>query len=254
LMNAFVAMKQADAAVAAANEQIGKVPDNSGFYDLLGTVLFQQKKDLGTAQTALQKSVQLDPNNTDALMKLGQVQEVAGQVDEAISTYRKGASEHPQEAEFDILLGQIFQSRQDWADATRSYQKALAVRRDDPIAACNLAYVMLQSGGNLDMALSLAQTARRRMPASPDIADTLGWIYYQKGAYRSAVDSLQAALALVQTSRSPDNPRFHYHLGMAYAKNGETIQAREQLQRMLRMSPDSNDATDARKELSQLKS
>jgi Flp pilus assembly protein TadD len=61
-------------------------------------------------------------------------------------------------------------------------------------------------------------------------------------------------LALVQTSRSPDNPRFHYHLGMAYAKNGETVQAREQLQRMLRMSPDSNDATDARKELSQLKS
>jgi len=61
-------------------------------------------------------------------------------------------------------------------------------------------------------------------------------------------------LALVQTSRSQDNPRFHYHLGMAYAKNGETIQAREQLQRMLRMSPDSNDATDARKELSQLKS
>src|SRR4029077_6296093 len=102
LMNTYVAMKQIDAAVAAAEIQIGKVPDSSGFYDLLGTVLFQQKKDLGAARTALQKSVQLDPKNTDALMKLGQLQEVAGQVDEAISTYRKGANEHPQEAEFDI--------------------------------------------------------------------------------------------------------------------------------------------------------
>ena len=53
---------------------------------------------------------------------------------------------------------------------------------------------MLQSGQTLDVALSLAQNARRGPPNSPAIADTLGRIYYQKGAWASSIDSLQEAL------------------------------------------------------------
>jgi len=254
LMNSYVAIKQVDSAIALANTQIAKVQDNSGFYDLLGTILFQQKKDLAGAKAAFAKSIELDKSNTDALMKVGQVEVAAGQVNEAISTFQVGAKENPQETSFPLMLGEIFLSRQDWVRAEQEYQKVLALRRDDPIAACNLAYVIMQKGGDLDVALSLAQTARRRMPASADAADTLGWVYYQKGAYRPAIDTLEAAIALIQQSKSSDNPRYHFHLGMAYAKSGDSARARGQLQRMLKMSPDSSDATDARKELAGLQS
>jgi tetratricopeptide (TPR) repeat protein len=249
LLNTFVARGQIDAAVSAANVQIGKAPDSSGFYDLLGTVLLQQKKDLAGAKAALTRSVQLDKNNTDALTKLGRLQLQLDQTDDAIATLQQAARDNPHESVFYVMLGQIFQSRRDWGKAADFYQKALGIRRDEPVASCNLAYVMLQSGGDLDIALSLAQTARKRMPESPEVADTLGWIYYQKGAYRSAVDSLQAALTLAQGSKFPDDPRFHYHLGMAYAKSGDTARAREQFQKMLKMNPDSNEASDARKQL-----
>ena len=254
LVNTYVAVKQVDIAIAVANAQISKVQDNSGFYDLLGTLLLQQKKDLAGAESAFAKSVQLDKSNTDALLKLGEVRAVAGQTDEAIATLQAGAKDNPQEASFHLMLGQIFLSRQDWTGAEQEYQKVLAVHRDDPIAACNLAYVIMQKGGDLDIALSLAQTARRRMPASADAADTLGWVYYQKGAYRPAIDTLAAAISLMQQSKTADNPRYHYHLGMAYAKNGDATRAREQLQRTLRISPNSSEATDARKELAGLKS
>ncbi len=70
----------------------------------------------------------------------------------------------------------------------RHIRKPSVLGRKIPWRRMTLASVMLQSGGNLDVALSLAQTARRGMPDSPNVADTLGWIYYQKGAYRSAVD------------------------------------------------------------------
>jgi tetratricopeptide (TPR) repeat protein len=216
--------------------------------------LLQQKKDLARAKAAFAKSVQLDKSNTDALMKLGEVQAAAGQPDEAIATFQAGAKDNPQEAGFHLMLGQIYLSRQDWEGAEQEYQKVLAVHHDDPIAACNLAYVIMQKGGDLDIALSLAQTARRRMPASADAADTLGWVYYQKGAFRPAVDSLESAIALMQQSKTADNPRYRYHLGMAYAKSGNASRAREQLQRMLKMNPDFSDATDARKELARLKS
>jgi len=254
LMNSYVAVKQVDTAIALANNQISKVPDNSGFYDLLGTVLFQQKRDLAGAKAVLAKSVQLDRSNTDALLKLGEVESAAGQTEEAVATYQDAAKDNPQEASFHLMLGQNFLARQDWAGAEHEYQKVLALHHDDPIAACNLAYVIMQKGGDLDIALSLAQTARRRMPASADAADTLGWVYYQKGAYRPAIDTLEAAIALTQQSKNADNARYHYHLGMAYAKSGDPSRARDQLQRMLRMSPESNDATDARRELAGLKS
>jgi tetratricopeptide (TPR) repeat protein len=254
LMNTYVAQKQVDAAIAAANLQIAKVQGNSGFYDLLGTVLFQQKKDLNGAAAALTKATQLDLNNTDARIKLGQVQAADGHVDDAIATYQHGLKDNPQEASFYVLLGQLLQSRRDWNGATEAYQKALAIKPENPLASNDLASVMLQSGGNLDVALSLAQTARRGMPDSPSVADTLGWIYYQKGAYRSAVDSLREALKLGQESNSADNPTFHFHLGMAYAKSGQATLARQQLQQVLKLNPNSSDAEDAKKQLAELKS
>jgi tetratricopeptide (TPR) repeat protein len=254
LMNTYVAMKQTDAAVAAAKVQIAKVQDSSIFYDLLGTTLFQQKKDLNGAKEALEKSAQLDRNNTDALLKLGQVEEAIGQTEDAIRTYQRGANDNPHEASFHIFLGQIFQARQNWTNAEHAYEKALAIRQDDPVAACNLAYVTVKMGGDLDVALSLAQTARRKMPQSPDAADTLGWIYYQKGVYRPAIESLQAALALMQQSNSADNPRFHYHLGMAYAKIGDATHARQQFQKLVKMDPASAEAAEATKQLSHIKS
>ena len=56
--------------MAAAKSQIAKSPNVSGFYDLLGTALFQ-KKDYSAADAAFHKAIDLDKNNSDALLKLG---------------------------------------------------------------------------------------------------------------------------------------------------------------------------------------
>ena len=254
LMNAYVAQKLVDQAISAANTQIAKSPNNSGFYDLLGTTLFYHKKDLSGAATAFQKAGELDKNNFDAQLKLAQVQATKGSTDDAIATCRRVLENNPNEHGFYIFLGDLYQSKRDWKEAAEAYQKALAIRPGNPLASNNLASVMLQSGGNLDVALSLAQTARRGMPISPGVADTLGWIYYQKGAYHSAVESLREALRLSQLGSSPDDPQLHYHLGMAYAKIGQPTLARQHLQQALRLDPNSGDAQDARKQLAELKS
>jgi cellulose synthase operon protein C len=58
---------------------------------------------------------------------------------------------------------------------------------------------MLQNGENVDVALTLAQTARQRMPNSPSTADTLAWAYYYKGTYGFARDLLEDAIKADQT-------------------------------------------------------
>src|SRR5437762_8752005 len=62
LMNTYFAQKQYDKAIAAANAQIAKSPNNANFYDLLGTALFNGKKDLPGAEAALHKAIDLDKN------------------------------------------------------------------------------------------------------------------------------------------------------------------------------------------------
>ena len=66
---------------------------------------------------------------------------------------------------------------------------------------------MLEQGGNVDVAMGLAQTARRGMPDSPNAADTLGWAYYQKGVYQSAISQFQEALRLAEKRGEPDRRR-----------------------------------------------
>ena len=254
LMNTYIAQKQLDRALAVAEAQISKVPNDGAFYDLLGTALFYNKHDLPAAEAALKKSAELDRKDPDSLIRLGQVQAAQGQTDQAIDTLRRALQVYPREVNLYLLLGEVYQLKKDWSNAGDSYQKALALTPENPLASGKLAYTMLQSGQNLDVALSLAQTARRGLPTSPAIADTLGWIYYQKGAYSSAIDSLQEAVRLSRESKSPDNPRTHLHLGMAFAKNGQSTLARQQLQIVLKISPNSTDAADAKKQLAQFKS
>jgi tetratricopeptide (TPR) repeat protein len=254
LINTYVMQGQVDRAIVATNAQIAKAPNSSGFYDLLGTVLFQNKKDWNGAETAFRKSAELDRSNTGALIKLGEVQTASGHADLALATYQQSVQEHPREANFYILMGQLYEARQDWNNAQNSYQKALELKPADPIASNNLANVMVQTGGNVDIALSLAQTARRALPDSSDVADTLGWIYYQKGAYQSAIGLLQEAIKLREKNNIPEDPGIHFHLGLAYQKAGKPELARQQLERVLKLDPNYGDAAEVRKQLAQLKS
>lgn len=253
LINTFLVQNQIDKAVAIANAQIAKAPDNSGFYNLLGTILFRNKKDLNGAEAALHKSVELD-HNSDAVIKLGEVEAAKGEVDRAIATYQQAIKDRPRNANFNVLLGELYESKRDWKSAQAAYQKALDLAPNDPLASNNLANVILQLGGNLDTALALAQTARRGMPESPDAADTLGWVYYQQKAYQPAIDLFQEALRLAEKNKTPEDAGLHYHLGLAYQKTNRPALARQHLEKVLKINPNYGDAADVKKQLAQLKS
>jgi tetratricopeptide (TPR) repeat protein len=249
IMNVYLLQKQPDQAVAAARAQIAKSPDTGGFYDLLGTALFQNKKDLSGADAAFHKAIELDKNNSDALLKLGQVQAAQGSVGQALALYQQSIKDHPREIAFYILAGEMYESQSDWSNAKTMYQKALEIQPDNPLASNNLAYVMLQQGGNVDVALAMAQTAHRGMPDSSNAADTLGWAYYQKGVYQSAIEMFQESLRINEKRGAADDPTIHYHLGLAYQKVNQPAQARQQLERALKINPNNNDAKKALSEL-----
>jgi cellulose synthase operon protein C len=251
LMNTYFVQKEFDKAIVAANAQIARSPNTSNFYDLLGTALFNGKKDYPGAEAALRKAVELDKNNVDAIDKLGKVQVQEGSADRALALYQQSIKDKPREVSFYLLSGELYEAKQDWEHAKAMYQQALSISPDNPLASNNLAYLLLNEGGNVDVAMSMAETARRRMPDSSNVADTLGWAYYKKGVYQSAISQFQEALKLNEKIGAPDDPQIHYHLGLAYEKANQLGLARQQLEKAVKLSPDYGDA---RKALSGLRS
>jgi tetratricopeptide (TPR) repeat protein len=131
--------------------------------------------------------------------------------------------------------------------AEEQYRKALQVQPNYGPAANNLAYLMIENHQDLDAALSLAQIAHQKMPDSPSAADTLGWVYYQKGLYSMAAGLLQQALL-----KAPDNATYHYHMGMVYDRQKNTSAARKHLQRALQIDPNLPDSNEIRRMLERL--
>jgi Flp pilus assembly protein TadD len=109
----------------------------------------------------------------------------------------------------------------------------------------DLAWLLAESGGNLDTALALAEEARSLAP-SPDILDTLGWVHIKRGEGAAAVSVLEEA-----HSASPDSASIRYHLGSALAMAGDSGRARQMLQSAVD-AEGFEEADEARRELAKL--
>ena len=79
------------------------------------------------------------------------------------------------------MVALILQAQNRPGEAQSQYEHILATSPRSVVAANNLAWLSAERGGNLDVALGLAQTAAQQAPDEPKMNDTLGWIYYKKG-------------------------------------------------------------------------
>jgi tetratricopeptide (TPR) repeat protein len=247
LLNVDQAQKQPDRAIARLKTQLSRYPQNVGFHIMLGALL-EERKDLAGAEQEYKQASALDKKNSEALVKLGAVQSERGATDQALQTYLDGSKANPKEIAFYLLAGGIYQSKQDWDNAKQQYRKVLEIQPENPVASNNLAYVMLQQGGNVDVAFAMAQTARRQLPDNPNSADTLGWAFYQKHVYTSAINLFKEAV-----KKEPDNALYNYHLGLAYAKTGQAGLAKQQLDRVVKIKPNFPDVDELRRAVEEAK-
>ena len=232
-------MKQPQKALDRVNAQIAKSPNTSGFLDLLCQLQLQGGNPDQAALTA-QKAIQMDPKDGQAVMLFTQIALQRGQTASAIGVWEQWLTSHPNDAGTLAVLGMLEESRGNLAKAEAYYKQSLQSQPQQPLAANNLAYRMLEDGENTDVALTLAQTARQGMPDSPTTADTLAWAYYHKGAYAFARDLLETAV-----KTQPGNATLQYHLGMVYNKLRDKPDSLIHLKRAVSLAPGSPTAKNA---------
>lgn len=226
--------------------QLEAAPTSPFLYNLLGQ-LWMAGNDTGRAETAFKKAIDLDNSLLQAYMNLGQVYFLSGKTDQAVKEYEAVLVKDPQAIQAQMMLGIIHANRKEYDQAKSRYEKILGINPRFAPAANNLAWLLVEQGGNLDMALNYAQTAREQKPDDPSIADTMGWLYYKKNAYLLASSLLKEAV-----EKLPTNPVVRFHLGMAQYKNGDNAGAKQSLQSALKLSQDFAGAEEARKILSEL--
>ena len=248
LVSILMQQDQKAEALARVQAQVARVPNNDAVYALLGG-LQVANNDLVAAETSLQKAVQLNPANLDAIILLSKVEMARGEGDQALATAYRSIDNNPRNVTTYFFAGTMEELRGRSQKAEDVYRKALQVDPNYGPAANNLAYLMLENGESIDQALSLARIARQKMPDSASAADTLAWAYYQHGLYDMAADLLQEAL-----QKAPDNATYHYHIGMVYQKQNNTPAAKKQLQRTLQLNPNFPQADKIRRTLNQMNS
>jgi putative PEP-CTERM system TPR-repeat lipoprotein len=238
--------KRPDVALEVASTQAQAAPRSAVVQYVLGTV-HQRRGELGQAEAAYRKAVELDPRQMPARLALAKIYLSTNKPDQALVELDKGLSIDRGNAEGWLLSGVAHERKGDVPKAQEAFQKALAINPRFAPAANNLAWLYSEHGGDPEQALKLAQIAKEGAPDDPQVSDTLGWVLYKRGVYQRALGLLKESAA-----KLPDNAQVQFHLGMTYYKMGDKPAARQALTRALELNAAFNGADEARRVLSDL--
>ena len=239
--------KRPDQAARRIEAHLTKGNDSASLRLLAGRT-YAAAGDLAKSEQALRKAIELDPSLMEAYHVLGQIFARQKKLPEAVAAYEARLAERPNDVGAHTMIGMLKLAQGNGSDARARFEKVLAIDSRAAVASNNLAYMDAEAGTNLDVALNRAQTAKAALPNEPDVDDTLGWVYVKRGLPALAITPLRQA-----ADKNPSNPTYHYHLGVAYAKNGNNEQARASLQRALKLSPSFDGADVARQTLNGLR-
>jgi tetratricopeptide (TPR) repeat protein len=173
-----------------------------------------------------------DPQSADLHVALGSTYRLKGELPKAIETLEKARKLEPDYDRPVEALGIALQIAGRRKEATECYRKLAQLRPDDPIVLNNLAFLISETGGNLDEALKLAGQAQKIAPADPAILDTLGSVYLRK---KMAAAAIQVLGGLV--SKYPQDPTYHYHYGLALLQGNDKFKARAELEMARQYNP-----------------
>jgi tetratricopeptide (TPR) repeat protein len=199
------------------------------------------------AEHAFMKALEIDPKLASSQLFLSDIEQKQGKLDEAMADLSTLAQARPDLAEVPIRMGQLAELKEDWSAANIYYSRALKLEPDSALAKNNLAWVYAEHGGNIDVALRLAQEAKESVPDDLDYSDTLAWILVKTHTYDTAIRLLRECV-----QKDPGNAWYSYHLGVAYYSAGEKSQAQQLLHMTLELQPAFPEAEKVKKILATL--
>jgi len=244
---ALAAAKKNDTAKKVLDEYVMNEPKNPMLWEMAGRFNLVLRK-FTEAESAFLKAIELSPEYTQPYYELGVLYAAQRKLPEAEAKFKKVVEKNDKNASVHTLLGVVQNSQGKIEEANKHYRSALELTPKNALAANNLASNIADHGGNIDEALKFAQIAREGAPEDPNVADTLGWIYYKKGLIDMAYPLVADA-----SRRLEKNAAVRYHHGMVLSKKGKRKEAVLELNAALAIDTLFAGADEARKALASIK-
>lgn len=246
LVQLYIDQEQTDRALALLAEEIRHTPDSMPVHALFASTAARGGKlDLATEQYQWLQAH--DSGSPEVYASLGDLYQLKGDVNSALASYQKARDLVPNDPKIIAMIAFLQNASGKEFEAIATLQKQLAMDPQNTIAINNLAFILADTATDLDRALTLAQTAQRKDPNNPGIADTVGWVYVKKGLNDSAIQILDDLV-----KKYPDEPAFRYHLGVALLQKGEAAEAKAEFVISLSKNPPKDIADKIKQILSKL--
>ncbi|MBM3278760.1 MAG: tetratricopeptide repeat protein [Candidatus Handelsmanbacteria bacterium] len=210
-------------------------------------VVYRQRGELGMAEAAYRRALELDPHNAPAHNNLGNLWRDQGRLAEAEREYLLALETLPRYPEALINLAALYTRQGRPALALELYGRALEVSGERPELYANLALAQAALGRWAEAEASLRRAASLRPEAG---------VYFGLGDAVERQGRIEEALALYQEALrlDPQYAKPYYHLGLLYEGQGRRQEAAEAYTSFLRWwREDPKVAAEVRRRLEGLK-
>lgn len=247
----FVYLRQNDfaSAINICQKRLQEKADDYVIMNLLAKV-YAAKKDFSKAEELLLQVIAKEPLWSTAHDTLAKLYLTQGKIVEAIQKFEGMLAANPNEISTQMILGLLYEKNNQYEEAKAIYRKVIVDKPTLWAAANNLAFILSdqnKSAADLQEALGLAEKVKVQNPDSPEVLDTLGWVYYRMAKFGEAKAYLESAL-----QKSPQNPTLNYHLGALLLATDNPQEAKEKLTAALATDDDFADRQQAEKLLEKL--
>ncbi|HTO92038.1 MAG TPA: tetratricopeptide repeat protein [Candidatus Sulfotelmatobacter sp.] len=171
------------------------------------------------------------PGDWRGPMLLARAESLNNDFDRALAHAREAVSLAPDSLAARVLLGRVSQQAKHWSEAAEVWEKLRQEHPDQPGILLDLAFCKEQMG-DVDGSVAVARQALSMAPSQPDVLNFLGYLLADHNRdLAEASELIQKAVA-----QEPDNGAFIDSLGWVYYRLGRLKEAREQLERAVRLT------------------
>jgi tetratricopeptide (TPR) repeat protein len=231
LVETYVAQGNRGAALKLLRDEIAKSPDRLDYRVALANIA-TDASDYPTAIAEYKNVLNKRPQSSDTWLRLGEAYRRAGDLQNAAAAFKKGQEIAPNDVTGYLQLALLYDTSGRREEARPLYEQTLRLQPDNPVALNNLAFMLADTGADLDQALTMAQKAKQQRPNDGNVSDTLGWIYIKKNLSDSAILVFQELV-----KNEPERATYRYHYAMALYQKGDKVSAKRELEAALRAKP-----------------
>jgi tetratricopeptide (TPR) repeat protein len=170
------------------------------------------------------EAAQINAALGDVLLRQGKVGEARAPIESALK--------YEEQAPLVFALATIDEAQGKVDAAERRYRRVLVLTPDNPLAANNLAMLLVKTGRGPAEALQLAEQARQAIPNNAIIESTVGCAMTQNGRHAEAIPTLERALKV-----DDQDVWSLYCLAESLTAENRAAEAQAQFKRVLQLEP-----------------